>query len=68
MDGSSKENEENLMLFHDKPDENRPEMNEQNVSETDLVSKQHGSISEIDKVTDKTVPSNTVDSETPENI
>ena len=68
MDESSKENEENLMLFHDKTDENRPEMNEQNVSETNLASKQHGSISEIDKVTDKTLPSNTVDSETPENI
>jgi hypothetical protein len=68
MDGSSKENEENLMLFHDNTDENRPEMNEKNVSETNLASKQHGSISEIDKVTDKTVHSNTVDSETPENI
>ena len=68
MDESSKENEENLMLFHDNTDENRPEMNEQNVSETNLASKQHGSISEIDKVTDKTAPSNTVDSETPENI
>ena len=68
MDESSKENEENLMLFHDKTDENRPEMNEQNVSETNLASKQHGNISEIDKVTDKTVPSNTVDSETSQNI
>jgi hypothetical protein len=56
MDESSKENEENLMLFHEKTDENRPEMNEQNVSETNLASKLHGSISEIDKVTDKTVP------------
>jgi hypothetical protein len=46
MDESSKENEENLMLFHEKTDENRPEMNEQNVSETNLAaSKQHGSIS-----------------------
>jgi hypothetical protein len=68
MDESSKENEENVMLFHDNTDENRPEMSEQNVSETNLASKQHGSISEIDKVTDKTLPSNTVDSETPENI
>jgi hypothetical protein len=68
MDGSSKETEENVMLFHDNTDENRPEENEQNVSETNLASKQHGSISEIDKVTDKIVPSNTVDSETPENI
>jgi hypothetical protein len=56
MDGSSKETEENLMFFHDNTDENRPEMNEQNVSETSLASKQHGSVSEIDKVTDKTVP------------
>ena len=68
MDGSSKENEENVMLFHDKTDENLSEMNEQNVSETNLASKQHGSISEIDKVTNKTVPSNTVDSETSQNI
>ena len=63
MAESSEENEESV-LFNDKTEENET----QNISETHLASKQHGSISEIDKVSAGYAPdnfNNTVDKRPP---